>query len=217
MSVSGNPDYPIKSAWTTVCFCLRKKNVCLPTQIAKTCKQLSFFSILTLPIRWSEQCSIYFHRSTTHYTYLPFASAWWQNDLHGGTIYTVEHVHWYIWLVYVKTDVTSAVDLDLECRLNYRYTRSRGRRMRVFSVFICLQFLHFLNRSHQHQCTETPRNKVCTPGKFSEFTMKWSKSRTPWDFPGQFKPYRKMQQKNTTFLTNSDKKKIDEQSFMSHL
>ena len=109
--------------------------------------------------------------------------------------------------VYVKTDVTSAVDLDLECRLNYRYTRSRGRRMRVFSVFICLQFLHFLNRSHQHQCTETPRNKVCTPGKFSKFTMKWSKSRTPWDFPGQFKPYRKMQQKNTTFLTNSDKKK----------
>ena len=108
--------------------------------------------------------------------------------------------------VYVKTDVTSAVDLDLECRLNYRYTRSRGRRMRVFSVFICLQFLHFLNRSHQHQCTETPRNKVCTPGKFSKFTMKWSKSRTPWDFPGQFKPYRKMQQKNTTFLTNSDKK-----------
>ena len=36
-------------------FLFEKKNVCLPTQIVKTCKQLSFFSILTLPIRWSEQ------------------------------------------------------------------------------------------------------------------------------------------------------------------
>ena len=27
----------------------------------------------------------------------------------------------------------------------------------------------------------------------SKFTMKWSKSRPPWDFPGQFKPYTKMQ------------------------
>ena len=30
------------------------------------------------------------------------------------------------------------------------------------------------------------------PGKFSKFTMKWSKSRPPWDFPGQLKPYTKM-------------------------
>ena len=41
--------------------------------------------------------------------------------------------------------------------------------------------------------------------------MKWSKSRAPWDFPGQFKPYRKRQ----LFLTNNDKK-IGEESFMNH-
>ena len=37
------------------------------------------------------------------------------------------------------------------------------------------------------------------PGKFSNFAMKWSKSRPPWDFQGQFNVYKKWHFFNKNF------------------